>query len=78
MDDNSTEIMNSFYNKLTSFSNLIEMQEKKPLLKTGCKVLNDFFLDGFRRGQIIELVGESGSGKSNFCLQLALMVSINT
>ncbi len=78
MDDNCSEIMNSFYSKLTTFSNLIEKQEKQPLLKTGCKVLNDFFLDGFRNGQIIELVGESGSGKSNFCLQLALMVRIDT
>lgn len=74
MEESTTEIMNFFYKKVTTLSKLYENQEMEPKLKIGCNNLNNFFMDGFRRGQIIELVGESGSGKSNFCLQLALMV----
>ena len=78
MEDNNSDALNFFFKKVISLNKLIEKQENEAKLKTGCKILNDFFMDGFRKGQIIELVGESGSGKSNLCLQLALMVYLNS
>jgi len=63
--------------KPVSAVDLLEKEEKRQVISTGSKKLDELLGDGIYTGEITEIAGEFASGKTQLCFQLSVNVQLS-
>lgn len=56
----------------TAYDLLALENSEERYISTGCRILDEFFKGGLRKGILTEITGEAGTGKTQFSLQLLM------